>query len=181
MRRGELAQLMMFISSFKSIINLSSTHVGQVPHVVFMGLVQVLYGPAWLQIHASGLRQIIVSPPASLPVGIFFQSAFIPFWWLAVLFQRWHILAIYYHLSLALVFRISRLLEEFLIGVKLHFENGSCCPIPVLTSGVGGIVGAWLKERSDCVDEEEYDEDDVESEVGLSHLCLMFRVCLVPL
>lgn len=40
---------------FKSIMNLSSTHVGQVPHVVFVRLVQSLDGSARAQIDASGL------------------------------------------------------------------------------------------------------------------------------
>lgn len=98
-----------------------------------------------------------------------------------MLLQGGDILAIDGHLGLALVIRISRLFEEFLIGVKLHVENGSCCSIPVLAGGIGGVIGPRLEEGSDGVDEEEDDEDDVEGEVCLPHLCLMLGVCLVPL
>jgi hypothetical protein len=149
----------------------SSSHVGEIAHVILVGEPVLVEGAAGQHIDCLRLRDVPVPPLARLlPVRELLVPPLLPLGRLTHLLQPHDVLPVDQHLGVALVLWVPGLLEEALVGVEVHVEHASVRLVLVLPRGHVGEVGPRLEQRRQRVDHEEDDEDVVEVEPALSLL-----------
>lgn len=128
----------------------------------------IVYPSACSYINPTSLSQISLSPRSwFFSVSILFNTPLLLFWKFAIFLKLTDILSINYHLRLPFIFQIFSLFEIFLCDIKLNIENGSHFSEAILVGRDGWIIRFTLKERSNCVNEEEDDENIIKVKAWL--------------